>query len=361
MDVDAVIARAPELALVDELAHTNAAGNAEREALPGHRRDPRRRHRRHLDGQRPAPREPERRHLRADGSPRPRDLPRPDPRRGGRGRARRPLARGAPGAAAAPARSIRASGPRSRSRTSSGRRTSPRCASSCCARWPRTSRRGAERPSSSRSASRRSASACSRWSSRSPSHSGSSGAPGARRSASAPTSTRSGCGPAAREPDGGGTGTARCATPARRRSSACHFLEDRRRRPGRDGRQRRPRARLDVHLRRHARRVAATRDPRRLAPLAHRARDPGHRHPRRRRPGPPREAKRMSVVDILVGLLVAAVAILGYSWCASLAAARASPEAHPGSFHRRRARPNRPRGRNPDRAGRGGDARARVL
>ena len=42
MDVDAVIRRAPEIALVDELAHTNAQGHAEREALPGHRRDPRR-------------------------------------------------------------------------------------------------------------------------------------------------------------------------------------------------------------------------------------------------------------------------------------------------------------------------------
>ncbi len=41
MDVDAVVRRAPELALVDELAHTNAPGVAEREALPGHRRDPR--------------------------------------------------------------------------------------------------------------------------------------------------------------------------------------------------------------------------------------------------------------------------------------------------------------------------------
>ena len=48
MDVDAVIRRAPELALIDELAHTNAPGHAEREALPGHRRGARRRDRRHL-------------------------------------------------------------------------------------------------------------------------------------------------------------------------------------------------------------------------------------------------------------------------------------------------------------------------
>ena len=38
MDVDAVVRRAPELALIDELAHTNAPGGAQREALPGHRR-----------------------------------------------------------------------------------------------------------------------------------------------------------------------------------------------------------------------------------------------------------------------------------------------------------------------------------
>ena len=48
------------------------------------------------------------------------------------------------------------SGPRSRSRTSSGTRTWPRCASSCCARSPRTSRRAGSPRCSSRSASRRS-------------------------------------------------------------------------------------------------------------------------------------------------------------------------------------------------------------
>ena len=77
MDVDAVVRRAPELALVDELAHTNAPGSRNDEALPGHRRDPRSRHRRRLDGQHPASREPERRGLRADGRPRPGDVPRP--------------------------------------------------------------------------------------------------------------------------------------------------------------------------------------------------------------------------------------------------------------------------------------------
>ena len=56
MDVDAVIARRPDLALVDELAHTNVPGLQEREALAGRRGDPRRRHRRHLHRQHPAPR-----------------------------------------------------------------------------------------------------------------------------------------------------------------------------------------------------------------------------------------------------------------------------------------------------------------
>ncbi len=100
MDVDAVIRREPELALIDELAHTNAPGHAQREALPGHRRDARRRDRRDLDRQHPASREPERPRLRAHRRPRPRDLPGPDPRRGGRGRPRRPHAGGAPGTAA---------------------------------------------------------------------------------------------------------------------------------------------------------------------------------------------------------------------------------------------------------------------
>ena len=95
-----VIRRKPELALVDELAHTNLPEARNRQALRGHRRDPRRRHRRHLDRQHPAPREPQRRGLRAHRRPRARDVPRPHPRRGRRGRARRPGARGAAGAAA---------------------------------------------------------------------------------------------------------------------------------------------------------------------------------------------------------------------------------------------------------------------
>ena len=115
MDVDAVIApRARARARRRARAHEPPRG-AQPQALRGHRRDPRRRDRRHLDGQHPAPREPQRRGLRADGRARARDVPRPDPRRGRRGRARRSHARGAPGAAAATARSTRrrASTPRS--------------------------------------------------------------------------------------------------------------------------------------------------------------------------------------------------------------------------------------------------------
>ena len=48
MDTDAVIARDPTVALVDELAHTNVPGSAARQALGGRRGHPRRRHpRRH--------------------------------------------------------------------------------------------------------------------------------------------------------------------------------------------------------------------------------------------------------------------------------------------------------------------------
>ena len=44
MDTDAVIARRPTVALVDELAHTNVPGLGAREALAGRRGHPRRRH-----------------------------------------------------------------------------------------------------------------------------------------------------------------------------------------------------------------------------------------------------------------------------------------------------------------------------
>ena len=139
MDVDAVIRRAPELALVDELAHTNA---------PGMRNEKRYQdideildagidvistvNVQHLESLNDAVFELTER-------PRPRDVPRPHPRRGRRGRARRPLAGGAAASGCAPARSTAASASRRRSRTSSASRTSARCASSRCARSPRTS------------------------------------------------------------------------------------------------------------------------------------------------------------------------------------------------------------------------------
>ena len=83
MDVDAVLARRPEVALVDELAHTNVPGSRQREALAGRRGAARRRHRRDLDRQHPAPRVGQRRR-RADHR---HQAARDDPRRG---RARAP-------------------------------------------------------------------------------------------------------------------------------------------------------------------------------------------------------------------------------------------------------------------------------
>ena len=61
MDVDAVLARHPEVALVDELAHTNAPGSRNTKRWQDVQRAPRRRHRRHLDRQHPASRIDQRR------------------------------------------------------------------------------------------------------------------------------------------------------------------------------------------------------------------------------------------------------------------------------------------------------------
>ena len=55
MDLDAVLARKPQVALVDELAHTNVPGSRQRQALAGRGGTARRGHRRHLHRQRPAP------------------------------------------------------------------------------------------------------------------------------------------------------------------------------------------------------------------------------------------------------------------------------------------------------------------
>ena len=71
-------ARAPELCLIDELAHTNAPGRRARQALRGRRGRARRRHRRALDAQRPAPRVAQRPGHRAERHPRARDDPRRD-------------------------------------------------------------------------------------------------------------------------------------------------------------------------------------------------------------------------------------------------------------------------------------------
>ena len=55
MDLDAVLARRPQVALVDELAHTNVPGSPQRQALAGRRGAARRRHRRDHHRQHPAP------------------------------------------------------------------------------------------------------------------------------------------------------------------------------------------------------------------------------------------------------------------------------------------------------------------
>ena len=110
MDVDAVSAAITRAGADRRARAHERARDAQREALPGHRRGSRRRDRRHLDRQRPAPGEPQRRDLRADRDARPRDLPGPHPRRGGRGRSSStsPPRRSASGCA--PERSTRPSG-----------------------------------------------------------------------------------------------------------------------------------------------------------------------------------------------------------------------------------------------------------
>ena len=55
MDVDAVLARRPQVALVDELAHTNVPGSRQRQALARHRGAARGRDHRALHGEHPAP------------------------------------------------------------------------------------------------------------------------------------------------------------------------------------------------------------------------------------------------------------------------------------------------------------------
>ena len=61
MDLDGLLARQPDLVLVDELAHTNVARLEARQALRGRGGAPRCRHQRHLDHQPAAPRVAQRR------------------------------------------------------------------------------------------------------------------------------------------------------------------------------------------------------------------------------------------------------------------------------------------------------------
>ena len=145
MDVDAVLARTPQVALVDELAHTNVPGSRNdkrwqdiEELLDaGHRRD--------HHGQHPAPGVAQRRgradHRRAAAGDR---AGRGRPRRRA-GRARRHDARGA-----APADGARQHLPGREGRRGARQllpepATSPRCASWRCSGWPTRSTTGSRR------------------------------------------------------------------------------------------------------------------------------------------------------------------------------------------------------------------------
>ena len=110
-DLDAALARKPGLILMDELAHTNAAGLAPRQAMAGRRGAARRGHRRLHHAQRPAHREPERRRRADHRRRRARDGARSRARGGDRGTPHRSAARRAPRAAAARARSTSRSRP----------------------------------------------------------------------------------------------------------------------------------------------------------------------------------------------------------------------------------------------------------
>ncbi len=79
-------------------------------------------------------------------------------------------------------------------------------------------------------------------------------------------------------------------------------------RPDRGREVRGRRARLDLRLRRHAGRVAPEGDPARLARRQARSRAARRRHPRRRRPRPARGAAAVSVALVAVAVAVAAVA-----------------------------------------------------
>ena len=289
---DAVIRRAPELALIDELAHTNAPGmrNEKRyqdidEVLDaGIDVD--------LDRQRPASGEPQRRDLRADRDARPRDVPRPDPRRGGRGRARRPDSRGAAGAAARRQGLPPERARRSRSTTSSARER----LSALRELALRQVAEDVEKRRGARTLEPLSQQAVARARARARRAAAEVAADHAPRLALGPAArlarwTRSGCASPGRAADRGGGDAARRA-PAARRHPRRALPRGGGRRPRRHRPARRGRARLHLRLRRHARRVAPPRDLRRVAALADGPRAAGHRHPRRRQPRGAGQARR---------------------------------------------------------------------
>ena len=100
MDLPAILARKPEVVLVDELAHTNVPGAENAEALPGRRGPARRRHLGHDGRQHPALRVRPGHRLARDRRRRPGARARPAPAPGRRGRQRGPAVRGAARAAA---------------------------------------------------------------------------------------------------------------------------------------------------------------------------------------------------------------------------------------------------------------------
>ena len=149
MDVDAVLARRPEVALVDELAHTNVPGSRNAKRWQDVERAARRRHRRHLHGQHPAPRVDQRRRRAHHRDRAARDDPRRDRARRRPGRAGRHDARGAAPAHGA-RQHLRAREDRRRARQLLPRRQPRRAARARAAVGRRPGRRGASRSTAQR-------------------------------------------------------------------------------------------------------------------------------------------------------------------------------------------------------------------